>query len=453
MAPKRKPTGQGAGAGARPPPPPPPAAGLAFTHARVRDVERRRGLKDQTVLVRAGRISALGPSAATKIPAGAEIVDAAGKALLPGLWDMHTHLDQVDGPLDIAAGVTTARDVGNDPDRVDELKARYDDGRAVGPHVLRAGFIEGRAEKAAASNVTAETPEEARAAVEFYAKRGYEQIKIYNSMRPELVPVIAEAAHARGMRVSGHVPVHMRAEEAVRAGYDELNHINMVFLNFFIDKDTDTRTPLRFSIVAERAAGLDLAGQPVRDFIALLRARKTVVDPTVNVFEDLFLDRVGELGPGVRAIADRLPVQLRRGYLRGGLPVPEGKDALYRSALAAALRMIKALHDAGVPLVAGTDALSGFMLHRELELHAAAGIPPGDVLYSATLGSARVMRRDKQSGSIAPGKDADLVLVDGDPLARMEDVRLVVTVVRGGVVYPSAELYQAVGVAPWRATP
>jgi len=381
-------------------------------------------------------------------PKGAELVDAQGKALVPGLWDMHSHLGPSDGVLDLAGGVTTARDVGNDPDRLDAYKEAWDSGRTAGPHVLRAGFIEGRGEKAAGAKITAETEEEARAAVAFYKKRGYDQIKIYNSMKPELVPVLAQAAHDAGMRVSGHIPVHMRAEEAVRAGYDEVNHVNMLFLNFFIDKDTDTRTPLRFTIVADRAPELDLAGKPAKDFFKLLRDRKTTVDPTLVAFEGLFVDRVGTYGPGIKSEATRLPVQVRRQFLRGGLPVPEGKDARYKESFQAMLKMVKALKDNGTPIAAGTDGLAGFMLHRELELYVAAGLTPAEAIASATIVPARIMKKDKTTGSIAPGMDADMAFISGDPLARIEDIRKVSRTIRGGVVYKTTDLYREVGVLP-----
>src|SRR5262249_39251208 len=159
----------------------------------------------------------------------------------PGLWDMHAHLGDADGVLDIASGVTTVRDVGNDPDKLDDFKKRFDAGTAVGPHVVRFGFIEGRNEKAAAAKVTAETDAEAKQAVETYAARGYDGIKIYNSVKPDLVPLLAKEAHARGMAVTGHIPVHMLANEAVQAGYDGIEHLNMLFLNFFATHQTDTR--------------------------------------------------------------------------------------------------------------------------------------------------------------------------------------------------------------------
>lgn len=193
----------------------PPAAGLALTHARVLDVAKGVWLADQTIVIVGDKIAALGPKVA--IPAGAETIDLTGKRVIPGLIDMHGHLDEPSAVLGIASGVTTVRDVGNDPDRLDELKQRFDAGTAIGPSLVRYGFVEGRNEKAASAPVTAETPDEAKAAVELYAKRGYDGIKIYNSVRPELVPLITKEAHARKLLVIGHVPVHMLANEAVKA--------------------------------------------------------------------------------------------------------------------------------------------------------------------------------------------------------------------------------------------
>jgi cytosine/adenosine deaminase-related metal-dependent hydrolase len=424
----------------------PPAAGLAFTHAKVLDVEKGKWIDDQTVVVVGDKITTVGPAKTTAVPKDAETIDATGKTLLPGMWDMHSHLGPPDGVLDVASGVTTARDLGNDPDRLDDYKKRYDEGAAVGPHVFRSGFIEGRGDKAAASKVTAETEEEAKKAVELYAARGYEGIKIYNSMKVELVPVLAKLAHEKGMRVSGHIPVHMRAEEAVRAGYDEIQHVNMLFLNFFIDKDTDTRTTLRFSIVAEKAAGLDLQSKPVKDFFGLLLEKKTVVDPTVNAFEDLIVGRPGQILPGLESTVARLPVQLQRQFKVGGLPVPDGKDASYKQSYEKVLAMVKALFDAKIPIVSGTDSIAGLMLHHELALYARAGIPNGDILRIASLEAAKVMKQDKKTGSIAAGKAADFFLTTGDPLAKIDDLAKITTTVRGGVRFESSELYPTVGV-------
>ncbi len=425
----------------------PPAAGLAYTHARALDVEHGRWLPDQTVLVVGDTIRWVGPSAKAKVPPAAEVVDLAGKALLPGLWDMHAHLGDTDGALDIASGVTTVRDVGNDPDKLDDYKRRYDDGSAVGPHVIRFGFIEGRGPKAASSKMTAETESEALAAVDAYARRGYEGIKIYNSVKPELVPVLTRAAHARGMPDTGHIPVHILANEAVRAGYDGIEHVNMLFLNFLADHDTDTRDTTRFTLVGEKAGALDLKSKPVLDFIELLKAHHTVIDPTIDVFEDLLVGEQGKITPGLEWQAERLPVQPRRAMLLGGLPM-SGKGELYRAAFEKLLAMVKTLHDAKVTLVVGTDALAGLMLDHELSLYVRAGISPQDALSMATIEAARSLKLDKKTGSIAAGKTADLVVIDGDPVARIDDVRNVVSTMRSGIVFPSAPLFASCGVSP-----
>jgi hypothetical protein len=421
----------------------PPAAGVAFTHARVLDVEHGVWLKDQTVVVVGDTIKSVG---ATKPPPGAEVIDLAGKAILPGLWDMHSHLGDADGALDIASGVTTARDVGNDPDKLDDYKKRWDEGTAVGPHVIRFGFIEGRGEKAASSKVTAENETEAKAAVELFHKRGYEGIKIYNSMKPELVPILTKEAHANGMMVTGHIPVHMLANEAVRAGYDGIEHVNMLFLNFFADHDTDTRTTTRFTLVGDKAATFDLKSKPVTDFVQLLKDHHTVIDPTLDAFEDLLTAEQGKIIAGLEPLVARLPVQTQRVFLTGGLPLEGDKLKTYRASYEKLLVMVKMLHDSHVTLVAGTDELAGLMLHHELALYVRAGITPADALKIDTIEAARTMKMDRKSGSISPGKTADLFVVDGDPLAKIDDVGNVVSTMRAGVLFASSPLYEAVGV-------
>jgi imidazolonepropionase-like amidohydrolase len=162
----------------------------------------------------------------------------------------------------------------------------------------------------------------------------------------------------------------------------------------------------------------------------------------------MFTDRPGKVSASYAAVADRLPAQIRRGFFYGGLEVPEGMDQHYRDSFQQMLKMTKTMYDAGIPIEAGTDALAGFSLHRELELYAEAGIPAPKVLQLATLGAARVMKRDQERGSVAVGKLADVILVDGDPAAHISDIRRVTTVMKDGVVYQTADLYRAIGVKP-----
>ncbi|HVF42644.1 MAG TPA: amidohydrolase family protein, partial [Pyrinomonadaceae bacterium] len=407
-----------------------------------------RTLPNMTVVVEGNRIKAVGRARRVKVPKDAEVIDARGKTLMPGLWDMHVHVGPNEGLMHVAAGVTSVRDMANDTEALLALKGKIEAGEEIGPRILMAGIMDGRGPYAGPTKVLVDTEEEARAAVDNYARLGYSQVKIYSSIKPELVPKIIELAHERGLRVSGHVPAFMTAEQFVRAGADEFQHINFFVLNFLFDEVKDTRTPARFTSVADRAATINLSDPRVRSFVALLKERKTVVDPTVNIFEGMFTNRPGQVAAGFAPVADRLPPQVRRTLFAGGLPVPEGKDARYRDSAKALLRMIKMLYDAGVPIVAGTDALPGFSLHRELELYAEAGIPAGEVLRIATLGAARVMRRDAELGSVAPGKLADVILIDGDPTRRITDVRRVSLVVKDGNVYEPAALYKTIGVRP-----
>jgi imidazolonepropionase-like amidohydrolase len=425
----------------------PPPAGLAYTHARVFDPETQTWLLDHTVIVRGDTIAAVGPSRTLPIPAGAELVDLAGKSLLPGLIDIHSHLNPASGVLHIASGVTTIRDLGNDEDYLDHLAARFAAGTAIGPHVIRFGRIEGRGPNAIAAKVTATTPAEAIAAVAGFAGRGYAGIKIYNSVDPALVPVIAREAHARGLPVTGHVPAFMRADQAVEAGFDGLEHINLVLLQFLATTDTDTSDTTRFTLVGERGATVDLASSRVRDFIALLRARRIVVTPTFAVMERLFTGVPGTIAPGQEPTVGRMPPALARMHTRHRITVAEADRPRYRAAWQRMRELAKLLYDEGVPIAVGSDSTAGLMLQRELEVFAEAGFPNATILALATLGNARALGREQSIGSIAVGKRADLVVLDGDPVADLTAIRRVVSTMRAGVVFPSAPLYQAAGVS------
>lgn len=426
----------------------PPAGAVAIEHARLFDPRRGTSTPGTTIVVADGRIQAVGADGAVAIPAGAARIDAQGKTALPGMWDLHTHLGATDGLLNIAAGVTSVRDMANDIDLLRDLKASWDSGKTIGPRVHRAGFIDSPGPYAGPSKVLVDNAKDAVAWVDKYADLGYEQVKLYSSLEPELVPPIVAAAHRRGLRVSGHIPAFMTAEQCVRLGFDEIQHANFLFLNFFAKEVPDTRTPARFHAIGERAAGLDLASEPVQEFIALLHDRHVVSDPTLVTFEGMFQGKSGEIDPSFAAVADRFPPQVRRGFLGGGLEAPKGMEERYRAGFTAMQNMVRELHRHGVQIVAGTDSLAGFAYHRELELYVAAGIPAPEVLRIATLDAARVLERDRELGSLEPGKLADLVLVEGDPAARISDVRNVRLVMKGGVRYDPAELDRALGVKP-----
>lgn len=425
-----------------------PAGELVIRNARLFD-PRDLSVTDATTVIIAGdRIVRVGPDSDLKPSESAEIIDAYGRFLMPGLWDNHQHFSDVDGALDLANGVTSARDMANDLDSFPLRVVRFDDGRELGPRVLKAGIIDGTGELAGPTTMRVDNVEQATKDIDWYADHGYAQIKIYSSVKPELVPVIADRAHARGLRVSGHVPAFMSAKQFVENGADEIQHINFIELNFLFPEVQETRNRDRFIKVAERAREFTPDKPEVREFINFLKQHHTVLDPTMVAFEGLFSGDPTAITPGLESIIPRFPPQVRRNMRSGALEVPPDKKDAYREAFPSMLRLLKALHEAGVTIIPGTDALAGYMLHHELELYVRAGIPAAEVLRMATLTSATVMGANKDRGAIAAGKLADMILVDGDPTKNMRDLDKITTVIKGGNVYDPAAIEKALGIAP-----
>jgi hypothetical protein len=419
-------------------------APVVIENVSVVDVEGGRALPGRNVHIAGGKIVSLDSS--DSAGEGALRIDGSGRFLVPGLWDMHGHFDAEDGILNIAGGITNVRDIGGEHDMVMDKTAKFASGAAIGPAVYRAGFMD----KAGpfASGWSAESLDDALARVGFFADEGYIQVKLYSSIEPDWVAPIAERAHARGMRVSGHIPAFMSAEQAVAAGYDEIQHINMVFLNFLAGDREDTRKQLRFTLYGDEAGNLDLESDEVQAFFDLLAENDVVIDPTAAIFDTQLRHLPGDPDPTFAAIVEHLPVSVSRPLYDPDMDMGDMVDAWGRSAEKQA-QMLKALYDNGIQLVPGSDAMAPFTIHRELELYAEAGIPVAAVLRIATLDSARVVGADDSKGSIAPGKDADLVLLDGNPLEDISAVRRGLLVIRGERFYRPEELYRAVGVRPF----
>ena len=425
-----------------------PRSELLIRNARLFDPRDLTVTPGVSVLVSGDRIVRVGSDAEVKPSPNAEIIEAQNRFLMPGLWDNHQHFQDVEGTLDLANGVTSARDMANDTDSFLQRVARFDDGSELGPRVLKAGIIDGTGEFAGPTKMRVDTAEQAIQDVDWYADHDYVQIKIYSSVKPELVPIIADHAHARGLRVSGHVPAFMSARQFVEDGADEIQHLNFIELNFLYPEVKETRNRDRFTKVAEHAREFTPDKPVVREFIQFLRQHHTVLDPTMNVFEGLFCGNPAALTPGLEAIAPRFPPQVRREMRSGALEVPAGKEGAYREAFPAMLQLLKGLYDAGVTIVPGTDSLAGYSFHHELELYVRAGIEPVQVLRMATLTPALVMGVNKDRGLIAAGKLADMILVDGDPTMNIRDLDKVTTVIKGGTVYDPAAIEKALGIAP-----
>jgi hypothetical protein len=423
-----------------------PTGDLVIRNARVFDPRDLGVTPGISLLVRGDRIVRVAPDASVKAANNAEELDAKGRFLMPGLWDNHQHFGSVDGALDLANGVTSARDMANDTDTFLQRVERFDNGRELGPTVLKAGIIDGTGELAGPTKMRVDTADQAIHDVDWYADHGYVQIKVYSSVKPELVPVIADRAHSRGLRVSGHVPAFMSARQFVENGADEIQHLNFIFLNFLFPEVQETRNRDRFIKVAEHARDFTPDKPEVRDFIVFLKQHHTVLDPTMNVFEAFFCGDPTAVTPGLEEIAPRFPAQIRRGLLSGALEVPPDKEQAYKEAFPAMLRLLKAIHDAGVTIIPGTDALAGYSLHHELELYVRAGIAPAEVLRMATLTSAQVMGVEKDRGAVAAGKRADLILIDGDPTSNIRDLDNITTVIKSGNVYEPAMIEKTLGI-------
>jgi cytosine/adenosine deaminase-related metal-dependent hydrolase len=404
------------------------------------------------VYVFRGRIASIAaPGSPFRDPAA--IIEGKGRSLLPGLFDMHAHEWRWNAMLQIANGVTTVRDMGNDNGGLEELITDIERGAVVGPRIVPLGFIEGNSPYASRGGIVIDSVDEGKAAIDWYAQRGRRQIKLYNSIRPEWVEPLAAYAHAKGLRVGGHIPAFMRAEEAVRAGYDEIQHINQVLLNFLVKSGDDTRTLVRFYLVGDNAADVDLDSPSSRAFVQLLVSRRTVIDPTIAGFEPMFTQLQGQRNPAFGMVASHMPPQLQRYWLTNSMDVNSANVARYRASYTKMLELLRRLHDAGVPLVAGTDDIAGFTLHRELEIYAQSGIPAGEVVQIATRNAAKHAWLSDLVGSVAEGKLADLILVDGDPTVDVSALRSVSLVMKEGVVFYPSEIFEALGVKPFRPPP
>jgi len=429
-----------------------PMPGLTvIRNARVFDSETAMLQAPSDVYVLRGRITQILPAGSAARDADNEI-DAAGRVLLPGLFDMHAHIWRWNGSLDLAAGVTSVRDMGNNNQTMQGLLDDIAAGRLLMPQVTTCGFLEGRSPYSSSNGILIGTLDEAKRAVDWYAQRGYPQLKIYNSFPKEILRETVAYAHSRGMRVSGHVPAFLRASEVVEQGYDEVQHINQVLLNFLVTPETETRTIERFRLPADKVAGLDFDSKPVQGFIAMLARRQTVIDPTLATF-GFIQQRDGELAAAYAAVADHMPPDVRRGFFVGTMDIPDAAtEARYKRSYAKMVEFVGRLYRAGVPLVAGTDAIPGFTLQAELALYVQAGLTPAQVLQIATRNGARYTGTSRDRGSVAPGKLADLVLVDGDPTKDIADLRKVALVITQGQWLSPKELHEEMGITPFVAS-
>ena len=391
----------------------------AMVGATIVDGTGAPAIADGVVLVRDGRIADVGPRASVTIPADVATVNVEGKTIIPGLWDMHTHATQVEwAPVYLGAGVTTVRDMGNEFEFITALREAITSKKALGPRILAAGLIDGPGPNAFGVYYAA-TPEEAKQAVAKYHDAGFEQIKIYSLITPELVTVICDEAHRLGMTVTGHVPNGMTIVQAVAGGMDHIAHLGI-----------------------RGEAGSD----EVNATIAFLKEHKTVIDPTQS-WNELLGHAVGTPVAAFQPGIVKVPAPLNRIFSNAGAAGIDAATA--RTRVERGLRIVKALHDAGVPVVAGTDeGVPGHSVHREIELYVEAGFTPMEALQAATIVSARAMKLDAELGTIEKGKRADLVVLNANPLDAIRNIRNVRWTISDGRVYDAPALWQSVRFQP-----
>ncbi len=393
---------------------------VALVGATLIDGSGRTAIPNATVIVANGRIEAAGPSATTIVPFNTKTFDVRGKTIVPGLWDMHAHLHQIEWiPVYIAAGVTSVRDMGNELPFVTDLRAFVDSGRANGPRIHLAGLVDGDGPNAFGA-LSATTPEEGRAIVRKYHELGFEQMKLYDLLTPGVVAAICDEAHKLGMTVTGHLPRALSITAAIDSGMDQFAHL-----------------PVRG----------DPQSEATKSVIAFLKAHGTVIDPTES-WNEIGGHSREESVQTFQPVLQHLPppfVQTRVANWGSATTDPATAHARLQGSLAT----LRALHEAGVPIVAGTDeGVPGFSVYREMELYVMAGFSPMDALRAATSVAAAALHLERDVGTIEAGKVADLLVLDKNPLDDISNIRTSRYVMKDGRLFENSALWKIAGFTP-----
>ena len=404
--------------------PPQRSGTYAIAGATLIDATGKPPIPDAVVIVRDNRIAAAGPRATTTIPSGMPVIDGKGQTLLP-VCGTCTHASGVEfGPAHLAAGITTARDCGGEFDLLFAVRDAIKNDHAIGPRMLLAGLIDAGGPRAF-GHVTAETPEEARAAVQRYHAAGFEQIKLY-TFTPEIVKVIADEAHSLGMTVTGHVPMaaYNESRHRGRDGLDQPSQLRD-------EPSARARSERRArSHGLRREAGHSVSARPPyrrRSDVELGRDGEPLEGDPARI------SRAGDLtAPAIRREVSR------HGGQRHGRSAARAHGAEWRG------------DHGALPRGRADCARLGHGSRRlgaapRVEIYVDAGMTPLEAIQAATIVPARAMGLDKDSGTVEAGKRADLILVDGDPLKDIRNLRRVARVIADGRVYDAPALWRSAG--------
>lgn len=429
---------------------------LALTHVRVIDGTGAPAREDQTIIVSSGKILALGDAAATPVPAGAKVMEMRDHTVIPGLVGMHDHIFYPAGGghyntlefsaprLYLACGVTTIRTTGSlEPYAELNLKKAINEGRVPGPRMhVTSPYLEGPGAFTLQMHELS-GPDDAVKFVQYWAAEGVDDFKAYTNIRRAELEAAIKEIHRLGLKVTGHL-CSIGFGEAAALGIDNLEHGLFVDTEFTPGKKPDVCPSAREARASLLA--LDLAGDPARAMIRDLVAQNVAVTSTLPVFETAVPGRP-PLDPRV---LDALATEARISYLTQRARVGETKDSPMPALLKKEMEFERAFVKAGGLLIAGPDptgyggVLPGFGDQRQVELLVEAGFTPVEAIRIATFNGAQYLGRQDRIGSLAAGKQADMVVIKGNPAAAIADIRNVVTVFKDGVGYDPAKLLEAV---------
>ena len=424
-----------------------PTGPVAFTHVKLFDADGLRFLDDQTVVVDAGKIVAVGAASSVVVPDGAQLIEGKGKTLVPGLWDCHMHVgNDYTGPQELSLGVTSVRDPGNNDKLTIDRRTRTAEGKLLFPHVYPSSLIDGKGPYTAQVANVATSQAEAIALVDKAKEEGFTGVKFYGTFNPAWLPATIAEAHKLGLHVHGHIPAGIRPLEAVNDGYDEVTHINWIVMQAVPVSVLPTDNGIgRFEAPGRYAKDMDLNDPELTKLISVMAAKHIYSDPTMVAFEGLYVPDNGDMSPAYAPFVGTLPPNVERNFRTGGFAVPKDLTrADYRASWAKMIQILTKMHQAGIPIVAGTDG-GGIEIVRELEIYEQAGFTPAQTLAAATLVPATLVGQDSHTGSIKVGKNADLALVEGDPEKNIADLRQTRIVMLDGKLLDADALRQAVG--------